>query len=136
MRATVLLLLAAILNAGLAQNANRSAIITRIGETDVNRNVMVTKDELIVWRSANFKRFNRNADSPLSDNDMPVFVQGTTIGSQFKTMKSQFDHDRDNKATRDQFVNRPTLMFDLADADHDSVLTKKEINVADKGATR
>lgn len=134
MRATVLLLLIAIPGAGLAQSADRAAIIARMGEADADRNGMVTKAELITWRTANFARFDRNADSVLADADIPAFFQRTAIASQFKTLRAQFDQNRDNKVTRDEFVNGPTLMFDLADTNHDNVLTREEIDAAAKGA--
>ncbi len=134
MRATVLLLLAAIPSAGFAQSADRAAIIGRIGEADANHDGMVTKRELFAWRTANFTQFDRNADGVLTDDDIPLFVRSPSIGSHFKTMKAQFDRNRDSKVTRDEFVNVPTLLFDLSDADRDNVLTKTEINAAAKGA--
>jgi hypothetical protein len=133
MRATVFLLLAAIPSAGFAQSADRAAIIARIGEADANRDGMITKDELIGRRTNNFERFDRHADGVLSDQDMPSFMRSTAIGSQFKTMKEQFDSNRDRKVSRDEFVNGPTLRFDVADADHDNVVTKKELDAASKG---
>ena len=111
-------------------------MIAGMGEADANRDGMVMKGELIAWRTANFARFDRNADSALSDEDIPSLLRGTTIRSEFKTMNAQFDRNLDNKVTRDEFVNGPTLMFDLADADHDNVLTKTEIDAAFKFAMR
>jgi hypothetical protein len=134
MHAIVLLLLAAIPNAGLAERTDRAEIIARIGEADANHDGMATKGELIARRTANFTRFDRNADGALRNDDVPSFVRSTSIGSQFKTIKAQFDRNRNSKVTREEFVNGPTLLFDLADADRDNVLTKTEINAAAKGA--
>lgn len=135
MRAIVLLLLpAAFPDAGLAQSADRAAIIVRMGEADTNRDGRITKGELTAWRAANFTRFDRNADGALSDADIPSLARGAAIGSQFNVLRAQFDNNRDSKVTRDEFANGPTLMFDLADADHDNVLTKREIDAAAKGA--
>jgi hypothetical protein len=134
MRATVFLILAAIPSVGLAQSPDRAAITARMSEADANGDGMVTKGELIAWRANNFTRFDRNADGAVSDADIPSFVRRTAIGSQFNALKAQFDHNRDSKVTREEFVNGPTLMFDLADADHDNMLTKNEIDTAAKGA--
>jgi Ca2+-binding EF-hand superfamily protein len=136
MRTTVLLFFAAIPDAGLAQTADRAAIIARMGEADTNRDGMVTKGELTTWRAANFMRFDRNADGAISDADIPSFARGTAIGSQFNVLKALFDNNRDRKVTRDEFVNGPTLLFDLADADHDNILTRNEMDATAKGSAQ
>lgn len=127
-----LVLAAALLPGTLAAQpiTDRAAIIERMGEADLNRDGVVTRAELITWRTANFTRFDRNQDGVLSDADIPGFVRMTPMAGQFEMLKAQFDVNRDGKVTRDEFVNRPTTLFDLADANHDNQLTKAEIDAA------
>lgn len=134
--APFLLLLIALPTVAFAQSADRAAIIARMSQADANRDGNVTKGELIAWRTSNFARFDRNRDGVLSDSDIPAFVRGTSIGAQFDALKTQFDVNRDDRVTRDEFVSGPTVMFDYADANRDNILTRAEIDIAAKGAAR
>jgi Ca2+-binding EF-hand superfamily protein len=110
--------------------ANRADMIARMGQADANRDGSVTRPELIEWRKANFTRFDRNRDGAISEADIPTFLRGSSIGAQFDQMRTQFDANRDGRITRDEFVSAPTLAFDLADTNHDNIVTLAEIDAA------
>lgn len=115
----------------IAQQAADSArTIERMMEADANRDGKVTRDELISWRSANFARFDRNQDGQLASDDIPMFLRSSAIGSQLTGMIRQFDGNGDGRLARAEFVNGPTPLFDLADANHDGVVTKAEADAA------
>lgn len=112
------------------------AMIDQMAKADVNQDGFVTRGELLSARAANFTRFDRNGDGALSDNDIPTFLQRTSMGAQFGTMRGQFDANRDGKVTRDEFVNGPTPVFDAADTNKDNRLTRAEIDAAKAAARR
>ncbi len=109
---------------------SRIDLMARMDQADANRDGDVTRAELIAWRTANFTRFDRNRDGVLSDNDIPRFVRGTSIGAQFDELKVQFDTNRDGRVTRDEFIGAPTVLFDAADVNRDNVLTRAERDAA------
>jgi Ca2+-binding EF-hand superfamily protein len=47
-----------------------------------------------------------------------------------KELLAQFDANQDGRVSRDEFVNGPTRGFDLADANHDGVVTQEELRGA------
>lgn len=126
----MLLLSLAATPASAQSTVDRASIIERMGQADANRDGKVTKAELIAWRTASFTRFDRNGDNILSDADVPAMLRRTAMGSQLDMMKVQFDANRDGRVTRDEFVNGPTTMFNIADANQDNVLTRAEIQSA------
>ncbi len=109
---------------------SRIDLMARMDQADANGDGDVTRAELIAWRTANFTRFDRNGDGVLSDSDIPRFMRGTSIGAQFEELKVQFDTNRDGRVTRDEFIGAPTVLFDAADVNRDSVLTRAERNAA------
>lgn len=110
--------------------ADRAAIIERLSQADADGDGAITRAELIASRAANFARLERNGDGVLSDADIPVFLQATSAGAQFNLLKTQFDANRDGKITRDELVKGPTVFFDLADANHNNVVTDAELKAA------
>jgi Ca2+-binding EF-hand superfamily protein len=109
--------------------------VSAIMRADSNRDGMVTKQELVAFRTANFDQFDRNKDGVLSQSDVPNmarFAPGFKAGKQM----AQFDANGDKKVTREEFVNRPMAGFDRADMNKDGVLTKAEATAAAAAAKR
>lgn len=128
-----ILLLATLLIASpaVAQTVTGTAdAVSRMMEADANHDGQVTRAELVAWRSANFARFDRNRDGLLSIDDIPAFLRSSSIGTQLAGMIKQYDANGDGRLTRAEFVDGPTPLFDLADTNHDGVVTKAEIDAA------
>lgn len=107
-----------------------SSMLGSLSEADVNRDGSITRAELVTSRANNFQRFDRNQDGVLSLTDIPAFLRSSSTGEQFKQLLTQFDANRDGKVTRDEFVNGPTTFFDMADANHDNVVARAELDAA------
>ena len=112
----------------LAQD--RAAVLECLAQADLNHDGQITRDELIRSRAANFQRFDRNGDGVLTLDDVPRLLLNTSMGNEFKALLAQFDANRDGKMTRDEFVNGPTVFFDLADGNHNNVVTQAELQAA------
>lgn len=112
------------------QVANAAQAVARLMEADTNRDGRVTRAELISWRSANFARFDRNGDGVLSIDDIPTFLRASSIGAQLSAMIKQYDANADGRLARAEFIDGPTPLFDLADANHDGLVTKAEADAA------
>ncbi len=110
--------------------AASAATLARLMEADTNRDGQVSRPELIAWRAASFARFDRNGDGSLSLDDIPSFLRGAPIGSQMADLIRQYDANADGRLARAEFVTGPTPLFDLADANHDGLATKAEVDAA------
>lgn len=126
------IVLALLLSApAIAQTAADNArAVSRMMEADANHDGQVSRVELVQWRAANFARFDRNGDGLLSPDDIPAFLRTSSIGIQLAGMIKQYDTNADGRLTRTEFVDGPTPLFDLADSNHDAVVTKAEIDAA------
>lgn len=122
------LLIAALPTPAFAQD--RSTLLQRLSEADANRDGNITRDEVRQSRAKNFERFDRNRDGVLTLDDIPMFVRNAAIGTEFRSLLTQYDANKDSKVTRDEFVSGPMPMFDMADTNRDSVVTRAELQVA------
>lgn len=107
--------------------ADNARAVSRMMEADANHDGQVTRAELVQWRAANFVRFDRNGDGLLSPDDIPPIFRASSIGMQLAAMIKQYDANADGRLSRPEFVDGPTPLFDLADVNHDAVVTKAEI---------
>jgi Ca2+-binding EF-hand superfamily protein len=132
-----ILCLALFLTAGAALAAGgNAALISRMEGADTNRDMIVTKPELIAYRGKNFARFDRNSDGYLTRDDIPAFLARFNPDLDFNTLLTQFDSDKDGKVSRAEFVNGPTIIFDAADTNRDGQLTAAERQAAINAAKR
>ena len=127
--------LALVATPAVAQSGD-SAMLGRMREADSNGDNIITRQELIAARAANFARFDRNGDGVLTSADIPAMLRRTSIGQQVETMRAQFDANGDGKVAREEFVSGPTPVFDRADANRDNQLTQAEIEAAKAKAGR
>lgn len=112
------------------QSADSASAMARLMEADANRDGQVTRAELIIWRSANFARFDRNHDGLLAPDDIPALLRSSAVGVQLAGMIKHYDGNGDNRLTRAEFTDGPTPLFDLADANHDGLVTRAEVDAA------
>ncbi len=130
MRLLPLIILAVIAQPAAASPANDRSLLERMGQADSNRDGSVSRPELLAFRSANFVRFDRNRDGSLSNDDVPSFLRGRGSPVDFDALLVQFDANRDNRVSRSEFVEGPTLLFNRADANRDGLLTESERQAA------
>jgi Ca2+-binding EF-hand superfamily protein len=126
----------ALLATPAAAQTSDTMMLERMRQADTNRDNMITRDELIASRAANFSRFDRNSDGMLTNADIPAILRRTAIGQQVETMRMEFDANSDGKVAREEFVSGPTPVFDRADANRDNQLTQPEIDAAKAKAGR
>ncbi len=112
------------------QAADAAQAMARMMEADANHDGKVTRAELIMWRASNFVRFDRDRDGVLAPDDIPAFLRASSVGLQLESMIKQYDTDADRRLSRAEFVDGPTPLFDLADANHDGCVTKAEADAA------
>ncbi len=122
------LVLVATATAATAQTDSR--LLERLRAADSNGDSAISRAELIAYRATNFTRIDRNGDGALTDDDIPFFMRGRGGPVDIASLKAQFDRNRDGRVSRDEFVNGPTLMFDLADTNRDGILTRAELDTA------
>ena len=118
--------------AAMAQNPTGpdvSELIGRIAQADTNGDGQITRAELIAYRAGQFSRLDRNGDGFIDTNDVPGMV-ASRFEPRIRQMNAQFDANHDGRVSRDEFVNGPTLGFDMADANHDGVVTQAELRAA------
>jgi EF-hand domain pair/EF hand len=135
MRLRIFLLLCAVPGVAEAANPNAS-MLGRLDGADTNRDGAISKSELIAFRSTNFGRLDRDGNGVLTRSDIPAFLSRINPNLDFDSLMAQFDSNRDNKVSRNEFVNGPTIIFDAADTNHDGLLTSAERQTAIKAAKR
>lgn len=102
---------------------------------DANNDGSVTKEEFIATRGDQFAKLDRNSDGYLDSTDMPKrMAERRKQNGGGETQGGQFDTNGDGKVSKDEFINGPTLIFDRADTDKNSVLDAKELAAAKEAA--
>jgi hypothetical protein len=97
----------------------------RLMEADANHDGLVSRAEFHLWRQSQFLRIDRNGDGFLSREDVPALLSGR-VGPRLDALVEAFDTDGDHRVSRAEFVEGPTPGFDLADANHDGLVSKAE----------
>lgn len=86
---------------------------------DIDRDGIVTVDELVAGRAKNFDAMDTNKDGVLTTDDLagrPALL----------TMHRILDSDRDGKVTKEQFIGIAKVRFEALDADKNGVVTAGE----------
>jgi Ca2+-binding EF-hand superfamily protein len=109
----------------------KQRMIEHIMQADANHDGMITRNELIAWRNAEFDRFDRNHDGYIDISDAPRFA--AQARARLDEARTAFDLNHDGRISRAEFASGPTPMFDMADLDHNNVLDAYELKQLKKG---
>jgi hypothetical protein len=118
-----------LLLAGVAHAQGRASPEAMFEGADTNHDGLVSREELLAARAAQFSRLDRNDDGYLDDADVPkrLLARRPEGGGGGGLLRAQFDTDGDGRVSREEYAGGPTLMFDRADADKDGALNEQEL---------
>ncbi|MBT0669867.1 EF-hand domain-containing protein [Novosphingobium profundi] len=102
--------------------------LERLRAADTNHDGSISRAELIASRKANWQRMDRNKDGYFTKNDLPGMMQSRWDGDKLTALRTEFDADHDGRLSRKEFVEGPTLGFDIADSNHDGAVSKSEMD--------
>lgn len=101
---------------------------------DVNHDGVVSREEYLAARAAQFDRFDRNHDGYLDSADADALPDPAS--RLFRAMERLADTDGDGRISRTEFNGMPTLGFDRMDANQDDVLEPDEMQRAMQNTQR
>ncbi|MBJ7410785.1 MAG: EF-hand domain-containing protein [Phenylobacterium sp.] len=125
------ILIAALL-AGAALTGSASAReqldpMEMLEKSDANRDGAISRAEFIDARRARFAKMDRNRDGYFSDDDLPRMVR-KRAGEKVDRVVQALDSNRDGRLSRLEFVDGPTRLFDLGDADRNGLIDRYEMD--------
>lgn len=106
-------------------------LVDQLRQADTNHDGAVTRAEFAAWRAGQWQRMDRNGDGYFSREDLPAPLRDRWDSSRLAKLRDDFDRNHDGRISRDEFVNGPTPGFDMADANHDGVVTEAELQAAE-----
>lgn len=101
--------------------------VDQLRRADLNQDGAISRAEVTQFRATQWQRLDRNGDGVFYSDDLPAFARGKWNSERLAAMRAQFDGNRDGRITRQEFVEGPTVAFDLGDANHDGLLTGTEM---------
>jgi Ca2+-binding EF-hand superfamily protein len=125
------ILIAALL-AGAALTGSASAReqldpMEMLEKSDANRDGAISRAEFVDARRARFAKMDRNRDGYFSDDDLPRMVR-KRAGEKVDRVVQALDSNRDGRLSRLEFVDGPTRLFDLGDADRNGLIDRYEMD--------
>lgn len=119
----------------LAGSALAQADLQLLGQrADVNRDSVVSREEFLAARAAQFDHFDRNRDGYLDSADADALPEPAV--RLFQAMERLADADGDGRVSRAEFNGMPTRGFDRMDANQDHVLEPDEMQRAMQNTQR
>jgi Ca2+-binding EF-hand superfamily protein len=124
--------LAGVAGFALAQEPGAAARQHGVFQSDANSDGILTRQEFDAGRTATFTRLDTNNDGQLTREERRAERgehHGRRGGGRHGGGMHGFegaDANSDGNITRDEFLARPTQMFDRLDANHDGVITTAE----------
>jgi hypothetical protein len=101
------------------------------GPADADRDGVVTRDEFMQYRDANFARLDRNGDGVVSPADFPRLASfKPNAFARLTDALGGADHNGDGAISRAELAQASPVIFDRADADRDHRVTKAEYDAA------
>lgn len=128
-RAPILIaaLLAGTALTGSASARERLDPMEMLEKSDANRDGAISRAEFIDARRARFAKMDRNRDGYFSDDDLPRMVR-KRAGEKVDRVVQALDSNRDGRLSRLEFVDGPTRLFDLGDADRNGLIDRYEMD--------
>jgi Ca2+-binding EF-hand superfamily protein len=128
-RAPILIaaLLAGAALTGSASARERLDPMEMLEKSDANRDGAISRAEFIDARRARFAKMDRNRDGYFSDDDLPRVVR-KRAGEKVDRVVQALDSNRDGRLSRLEFVDGPTRLFDLGDADRNGLIDRYEMD--------
>lgn len=124
------LALAVVTPATIGASAPSSRLIEQLHAADANHDGVVTRAEYAAWRTAQWQRMDRNGDGFFTRDDLPAMLRDRWDSQRIAKLREDFDRNHDGRISRAEFVNGPMPGFDLADTNHDGVVTGAEVEAA------
>lgn len=101
--------------------------IDQLRRADLNQDGAISRAEVAQFRTSQWRRLDRNGDGVFYSDDLPAFARGKWNGERLVALRAGFDRNRDGRITRQEFVEGPTIAFDLGDTNQDGLLTHAEM---------
>lgn len=130
MRRVPILIAALLAGAALTGSASareRLDPMEMLEKSDANRDGAISRAEFIDARRARFAKMDRNRDGYFSDDDLPRMVR-KRAGEKVDRVVQALDSNRDGRLSRVEFVDGPTRLFDLGDADRNGLIDRYELD--------
>lgn len=130
MRRVPILIAALLAGAALSGSASareRLDPMEMLEKSDANRDGAISRAEFIDARRARFAKMDRNRDGYFSDDDLPRMVR-KRAGEKVDRVVQALDSNRDGRLSRVEFVDGPTRLFDLGDADGNGLIDRYELD--------
>lgn len=110
-------------------------------ELDLDKDGLVTKEEMTAHRAAELKAADTNADGKLSAEELTaahVAKMQARVAEMTANMITKLDTDKDGLVSAEEFAVAPGLekMFDHVDENGDGSISKEEADEAGKGRGR
>lgn len=116
-----------------AVSAQAMSDLASLGQrADTNHDGVVSREEFLAARAAQFDRFDSNHDGYLDSADAAAFPE--PMGRMFPWMQRIADKDGDGRVSREEFNAMPARAFDRMDANQDGVLEPDEMQRAEQNA--
>lgn len=129
MRPTLFLLIPAALatfgGSAMAQPILRPNPETLIVQADANHDGLTTRAEFQAARAAEFNRLDRARLGYISVLTLPPMAVAAG-GEKLRAALAIADANHDGRVSRAEFTNAPAPNFELADVDHNNVVTQAE----------
>lgn len=102
-----------------------------IARADANNDGDVSKSELTALRAKMAGRLDRNSDGVIDENDAQRFRRRrANMEQRIREVTSGFDLNGDGVIEVEEFINGPTLIFDMIDTDANGVVSAAELETA------
>lgn len=96
---------------------------------DANHDGVISLPEFRAERIKQFQRLDRNGDGVVAQTDFGRIAQmRPQIGARLQTFIAGADANGDGRVTRAEFAAAPVPLFERADANHDAIVDKAELD--------
>lgn len=109
---------------------NKTINIDRIAAADINKDGIISKQEIKNYKALSFSKLDRNKDNFVSIDDIPKFVAKSEQKASLSELIRMNDLNGDQRLSYQEFVNGRNLALEAFDANNDGTLDQYEIQKA------